>query len=387
MIVTVLAAVALLLAVVPALLFLSNLRHYQPPSPVTDSPLLPVSVLIPARDEERSIGTAIESVLANSGVELEVVVLDDNSQDRTAEIVRAWMSRDKRVRLIEGRPLPVGWCGKQHACQILADHATFDVLLFIDADVVLQPDGIARLLVFAKQRDADLVSGVPRQITDTLAEKLLIPLIHFVLLGFLPINRMRASCNPAYAAGCGQLFLARREAYEAAGGHAAIRASLHDGITLPRAFRLAGRKTDLCDATDIAVCRMYRGVGEVWRGLAKNAHEGLGSPRLIVPASVLLLGGQVMPSVLVLAALWISTTVIALAVAAVVASYAPRLIAAVWFRQSWMGALLHPLGVTLLVTIQWYALVRRLMGRPSQWKNRSYGPERFADAAVYAPGE
>jgi len=85
---------------------------------------------------------------------------------------------------------------------------------------------------------------------------------------------MRRSQHPAYAAGCGQLFLARRSAYEAVGGHAVIRASLHDGITLPRAFRAAGFWTDLCDMTEIATCRMYRSAGEVWRGLAKNATEG-----------------------------------------------------------------------------------------------------------------
>ena len=96
---------------------------------------------------------------------------------------------------------------------------------------------------------------------------------------------MRRSRHPAYGAGCGQLFLARREAYETAGGHAAIRATLHDGVKLPRAFRAAGLRTDLFDATDVASCRMYRNAGEVWRGLAKNATEGLAAPGKIVPAT------------------------------------------------------------------------------------------------------
>ena len=113
---------------------------------------------------------------------------------------------------------------------------------------------------------------------------------------------MRRSRHPAYAAGCGQLFLARRSAYEAAGGHAAIQASLHDGITLPRAFRAAGFRTDLCDLTEIATCRMYQTAGDVWRGLAKNATEGWHRPRMILPATAILLGGQVLPLVLLAAA-------------------------------------------------------------------------------------
>jgi hypothetical protein len=246
------------------------------------------------------------------------------------------------------------------------------LLLFLDADVRLHPDGVARLVAFLHESEADLVSGIPRQETGTLLERLLIPLIHFVLLGFLPIQRMRASRHPAYAAGCGQLFLARRSSYERVGGHAAIRATLHDGIQLPRAFRGAGLQTDLCDATDIATCRMYHGAGEVWRGLAKNATEGLGSPRLIVLSTLLLLGGQVSPVVLLGLAPWLPAAVFGLSAIATLCSYVPRLIAAVRFRQSFLGALLHSVGALILVMIQWYALLRYVRGLPSDWKGRTY---------------
>ena len=122
----------------------------------------------------------------------------------------------------------------------------------------------------------DLVSGIPRQETETLMEKMVIPLIHFILLGFLPLGGLRRSRNPAYAAGCGQLLMARRTGYEAAGGHAAIAASLHDGITLPRAFRTAGLRTDLCDLTEVATCRMYRNAAQVWSCWRVNATRGAG---------------------------------------------------------------------------------------------------------------
>jgi hypothetical protein len=332
-------------------------------------------VLIPARNEERSIRAAVEAALAGRGVELEVVVLDDHSEDATARIVAELAARDPRVRLLQGPPLPPGWCGKQHACVVLARAARHPLLVFVDADVRLAPDGLARMAAFLDASGADLVSGVPRQEAGTFLEKLVIPLIHFVLLGFLPLRRMRRSCRPAFAAGCGQLFLARRTVYERVGGHAAIRASLHDGIKLPRAFRAAGLKTDLCDATDVATCRMYRGAGELWHGLAKNATEGLAAPRMIVPATALLLGGQVLPLALLPLA-WAEPAAAGLAALGVVLLFSPRLAGMRRFHQSPLGAALHPLGVLVLVAIQWYGLLRALLGRPAGWKGRLYGSGR-----------
>jgi hypothetical protein len=374
-----LAAVALALAAVPAVLFWINLRLYRPPpAPDTTCPLPAVAVLIPARNEERSIQAAVESALASRGVQVEVLVLDDRSEDCTAKVVSDMEARDSRLRLLHGPPLPPGWCGKQHACAALAAEARSPLLAFLDADVRLAPDGLARMVAFLNASGADLVSGIPRQETGTLLERLVIPLIHFVLLGFLPLWRLRRRRHPAYAAGCGQLFLARRDAYERAGGHAAIRTSRHDGITLPRAFRRAGLKTDLCDATAVAACRMYRGAAELWGGLAKNATEGLGHPRMIAPATLLLLGGGVLPLALLLSAPWLPPTATALAVAATVLLYSPRLAGMRRFRQSPLGAALHPFGVTALVAIQWYALLRGLLGWPAAWKGRLYPDESRA---------
>ena len=368
----------LVLAVFPAYLFRKNLQLLLPPPfPVQEGIRPSVSVLIPARNEEESIGAAVSAVRANLGVDCEILVLDDRSEDQTAAIVTAIADQDHRVRLIRGPEMPAGWCGKQHACWVLAQEATRPVLVFIDADVRLSPDALARMASYLDSSDADLASGFPRQETVGLLEKMVIPLIHFILLGFLPIHRMRKSRYPGFAAGCGQLFITTREAYMRAGGHAAIRTTLHDGLKLPRAYRRAGMLTDLFDATDLAVCRMYRTSAALWSGLAKNAGEALASPGLIVPMSIILLGGQVMPSVLLTAALTDSPTpwpswAIGLSILAFLASYYPRLAAMRRFRQSPLGALLHPIGIFLLLTIQWYAFLRSLVGQPSTWKGRSY---------------
>ena len=151
-----------------------------------------------------------------------------------------------------------------------------------------------------------------------------------------------------------------------------LRDSLHDGIKLPRAFRKAGLATDLFDATDLATCRMYHTNSETWRGLGKNATEGLAAPGTIVPMTALLLGGQVLPFVLLGLAPLLSGTPLLLAGIATVLAWLPRWIGVRRFRQPLASALLHPVGVVALLAIQWHALVRQLAGKPSEWKGRSY---------------
>jgi hypothetical protein len=377
MLLDIFTVITCVLAVLPALMFCRNVAAYAPPPPapsVADTDVPAVSVLIPARNEAASIGAAVTAALHSEQVTLDVLVLDDHSTDATAAIVRHLAAQDARVRLVTAPPLPPGWCGKQHACAVLVTQATYPLLVFVDADVRLQPQGLARLAAFLQTSGAGLVSGLPRQETGTWLERLLIPLVHFLLLGFLPFWRMRHSRHPAYGSGCGQLFMARRQAYEKAGGHSAIRASLHDGLTLPRVFRSAGFLTDLCDATDIATCRMYRSAREVWHGLAKNATEGLAAPRLIVPVTLLLLGGQVLPVVLCAIGLagGLSPWAFGIALLGVSAVYYPRLQALRRFAQTPLSAVFHPLGIVVLLAIQWYAYGRAWCGRPATWKERTY---------------
>jgi glycosyltransferase involved in cell wall biosynthesis len=388
--ISVLTVAALLLAAIPALLTLFNLRVFVS-APKQDGGgagqgtahehLVPqVSVLVPARNEAVAIEPCVRAVLASRAVDLEVVVLDDASTDGTDEIVRRLAEQDARVRLIRGRPLPPGWCGKQHACAQLAEAAMHDTWVFLDTDVVLSPDAARRCVAFLDASQAAVVSGFPRQVTGSFLEWLLLPLIHFVLLGFLPIARSRVDNSPGLAAGCGQLFVTRRGDYLRAGGHTAIRASLHDGIKLPRAFRRAGLRSDIFDATDIASCRMYTRSLDVWKGLSKNATEGIGSPATILPFTILLAGGQVLPWVLVawsLATGWQTWPAWAVAVTlvAVALSCLPRLLEAARFRQSFASALAHPLGILVFLAIQWVALVRRLLGLQTSWRGRSLAPQ------------
>lgn len=376
---TTLALICFFCAAIPAGLLMANVVRYRR-APVAGRAAPRVSILIPARNEEANIGDCLQSVLRCPNPDLEVIVLDDHSTDRTGEIVRS--IRDPRLRLLSSNPLPPGWCGKQHACQQLADAATRPYLVFLDADVRLGAGAVPRIVAFLERTGADLASGVPRQITLTFSEKLLIPLVHFILLGFLPFGFMRRFRHPAFAAGCGQLFAARAESYRRAGGHAAIKSSGHDGIQLPRAFRKAGFKTDLFDATDLAACRMYASGAEVWAGLAKNAREGIAKPSLILPFTFLFMFGQILPPLLFVWAFFSGAEAKALALLGVGmgASHAARAICTHRFGQSWLGALLHSLSVLAFLAIQWQAAYREWLGRPAYWKGRPQ--PRLAEAAA-----
>ncbi len=374
---TLLAFLSLGFASVPTVMFLFNRKLFLPPEPLNliakegQCSVNSISLLIPARNEAQGIRVTVQAALASEGVELEVLVLDDNSDDETRGIVESIAKLDSRVRLLPGPPLPNGWNGKQHACYVLASAARFSRLVFMDADVNLKPDALVRLIEHQDRTGVPLLSAFPHQVTNTWLEKWLIPLIHFILLGFLPMARMRRRVAPAYAAGCGQLFLTNRLDYEKAGTHAAIRASRHDGVKLPRAYRMAGLMTDVVDGTTIADCRMYASAPEVVRGLLKNAYEGIGNPKLIVPFSIILLGGTILPIGTAAAAFALDCSVAFWASSlAILVSHLPRGIAARQFRQSWLGVLFHIPAIVVFIAIQWQALASHVVGRKTKWRGR-----------------
>jgi len=365
-----------LLTALPVGLFLKNSKLFTN-SPADSESLqkakqIRLSVCIPARNEAKSIGTSLKYLVESTHSDFEILVMDDNSEDNTVAIVEEWMSRSNRVRLLTSNPLPPGWNGKQFACWQLAKEAKYEWVMFIDADVRVSPDALTRCIAEQQSKGAPLVSGFPRQVTGTWSEKLLIPMMHYVLLCFLPIDRMRASTMPGFAAGCGQLFLANRETYLAVGGHSAIAGSRHDGIQLPRAFRRKGFATDIFDASDIVSCRMYENIAQVQRGLLKNAYEGIANPKLIIPFTVLLLGGTLLPWILTCVAAanaWPTWSIVSLAVLSL-ASWIPRLVAASKYSQSWFGALCHPIALIWFVGLQWIAFVQGLLGIQVTWRGR-----------------
>jgi hypothetical protein len=229
-----------------------------------------VAVLLPLRDEAARVEPCLRSLLSQEGVDLEVVVLDDGSRDGTADVVRRIADGDPRVRLLSGALLPAGWLGKPHACQQLADAAAArsEVLLFVDGDVVLAPGAVAATVALLDDSGLDLVSPYPRQEAPG-ATALVQPLLQWSWLTFVPLRLAERGGAPLAVAN-GQLLAVRREAYDRAGGHAAVRSDVVEDVALLRAVVRSGGRGTVVDGTDLAVTRMYGSWHELVDGYAKS---------------------------------------------------------------------------------------------------------------------
>ncbi len=361
---------------------LVNLRLYrEPPAGLSDDAERPLlSVCVPARDEEDNIEACVRSLLNGTYTNCEVLVYDDQSTDATPEILARLAAEDDRLKLVETVPLPEGWAGKQHACWRMAQAAQGEWMLFTDADVRFSSQMLERTLAHAQRLRADgsdvgLLSTFPRQITKSLGEILLVPMIFFLLFSYLPMWRMRQTNDPSTSAACGQFLFVRRDAYDASGGHEAFRDSYHDGIKMPRAVRKAGFKSDLFDGQALASVRMYRGFTQTWRGFAKNAFEGLGSVGLLIFLTFVHTVAHALPFlVLELVFFGVIEDRLAgwLALGACVAMLAERTALTVRFGQGVLPVVLHPIGALAMTAVQWHSWWLSVRGRRA-WRGRVLG--------------
>ncbi len=241
-----------------------------------------VSLLIPARNEAHNLVETLPGFLLQ-GVQ-EILILDDHSTDATAKVVEQFSRQDARVRLIAGLPKPEGWMGKTWACHQLAQAAQGEVLLFTDADVRWSKRGVRAVLARMEQEKAGLVSVYPRQITPTLPERVLLPLIDDVLLCYLPYP-MISTPFPSAAAANGQVMAFTRLAYLASGGHAAVRGEVLEDVRLAQKTKAAGQHMAVALGGALVAVRMYRSFEEIVEGLGKNLIEFHGRSRAILALS------------------------------------------------------------------------------------------------------
>ena len=344
-----------------------------------------VSVLVPARNEALRIRACIESLIAQNYPSLEVIVLDDQSDDATAEIVRALaFSTDlgSNRRLLIGEPLPPGWTGKSWACHQLAEVARGEYFLFTDADTVHEPEAVASVVAAAQRFRADLLTLWPYQTTVTWAEKLIIPLLFVVAGSYLPhwllISAQRVPwlarvLGPKFLARCstaaGQFLLFRRDSYLKMGGHRAVGDHLVEDVALAREIgkRIPdGWRLVSCDGTRLVSCRMYSSIGDLWEGFTKNLWPVFDGDWAAFWFAVL---WQFMVCVLpfLILPFWrrpelcfVITILLLL-----------RVISTFRFNTSWISVCFHPVGYSLALLIAANSF-RRAKGKGVTWKDRVY---------------
>ena len=338
-----------------------------------------VSLIIPARNESRTIATVLASVRASTYRRLEIIVVDDRSTDDTADRVTAIAADDPRLRLVRGEPLPDGWFGKPWACVQGARAATGEILVFTDADTRHAPDLLAHAVAGLMAEHADLLTIAPRQRCDGFWERVVMPQV-WLLLGIRyhpdAVNRARRARD---VIANGQFIMVRRASYERVGTHAAVRGEVAEDLALAQAFFRAGLRSWFAFAESLMETRMYESLPHLVEGWSKNVYLGgrrsfPDEPvrRALVPVA---LGLAVLfwlapPAVLVAALVGVLPSLMPAAALAVGLSAVFWMLMSYGMRVPAAYGLLYPLGAAVLLYIVLRSTWRG--ARRVEWRGRTY---------------
>lgn len=363
--IAILAYIVIGFTVIQLLVSVVNLcfETYLPADGKTAGPL--VSVLIPARNEEGNIGNILDDLLAQDYRNIEVLVFNDQSDDRTVEIVTSYTIPDKRIRLIDSEGLPEGWLGKNFACHTLALGARGDYFLFLDADVRISGNTIGRAVAFSEKKALELVSAFPKQIIISPGERTTVPVMNYILLSLLPLALVRISRFSSLSAANGQFMFFKSASYKEMLPHEKVRKNMVEDIQIARMFKKEGKNVSCLLGDDNLSCRMYRGFGDALNGFSKNVTAFFGNSFLL---ALLFFMVTTFGFLAVLPALPAGVSIAYLA-----AYVATRVIISVASRQNVLYniLLIIPLQFSLGLFI-YRASINRLFRR-FQWKGRNLG--------------
>jgi Glycosyl transferase family 2 len=346
-------------------------------TPVPPSRRPSVSVIVPARNEEASLRACLESLLAQVGIEFEIIVVDDGSTDGTRAIAQSFAG----VRVIQPGPLPPGWTGKNNAVTAGAREPRGAWLLFTDADTVHKPGSLARALAEAEQHHADLLSYSPEQEVHGFWEKAIMPVIFAELARTYRPSDVSDPRSPAAAAN-GQYLLITRRAYDSVGGHAAVATSLLEDVALARAVKSSGRKIFFRFGGDAVRTRMYRTLPQLVEGWTKNLALLFPQPGRLALRRLFDFVAAIIGYAIAIVAWQTGSAPVALVVAAVTSMFMLFLFRRI--RQahfSWDATVLAFLGLPLFSYLLLRSKLSYKRGKVS-WKGRTYAGESVPVAPI-----
>ena len=389
------AASAALMAAALAVTSWLSIRNYRalpevareaPGADDETAPIPSVSIIVPARNEERNVSRLLASLTTLDYPNYEIVVVDDGSTDRTAAIARDAARRSPAPMRVLSAPRPQpGWTGKNAACAFGAEQATGDWLLFTDADTEHGRPSLRLAMRTAREHGAAALSLFTQQECWSFWERLLLPFAYQQYFAGVRPQRLTRTTGPALANG--QYFLIARGAYAASGGHAAVRASLIDDVALATALKRAGYPPLPCRGERLVRVRMYQSLGELIEGFTKNSFQFLreqrGSAALVVLGTAC--GAGVLPGAIG-AALYGGPAARALGGCAYAIQVAGLIPWARAFQTPLRYALLAPVAALVFTGIALSSLLHVLTRRPVRWKGRGY-PAAAHPASVAAPLE
>jgi len=370
-------AIALLCVLLNLVLNLKCLRKPTINRIIDSKPL--ISILVPARNEEKNIGACLESLCQQDYPNFEILVLDDHSTDATISIVEEIAARNSRVSLMQGQPLPPGWTGKCFACHQLAQKAKGDWFLFTDADTFHEPHMLQATLSTAMESGSALISGFPRQQTDSLAEQVAIPILYFILLTWVPFWLLQRSRKPKMTLAIGQFMFFDAKAYRDIGGHEKVKSKIVEDVALSIAIARHGMRPLALDLSPVVSTRMYQRISDIWEGFLKWMYS---VATFSLPAFVALILAAFF--LFLVPFLWliqhlisdsIGETYLLPVVLSVAALLLMRWLVDRRFHQPIVSTLLHPLGISFMIAVGISGIFRRVRGRGVRWKGRNYNDD------------
>lgn len=321
-----------------------------------------VSVLVPARNEEHNIENLLRSLQIQDYQNLEILVYDDLSEDKTAEKVQRMALNDPRIRLINGVELPHGWLGKNHACHQLSLQADGAYLLFLDADVSAQPQLISQAMAHLQKYNLSLLSIFPQQIMHSLGERITVPLMNWILVSMLPLMLTRISGWPSLSAANGQFMLFKADDYKNHCFHQLVKSSKVEDIIIFRRLKQLGLKGHTILSNGQVKCRMYNGFNEAIGGFSKNVFEFFGNSILLTVFMALLTTFGFIPVYFALGCHW--------AIAWLAGVILLRVLVALASRQNILqNVIMLPFQQFAFFLVIFSAIKARISGRTT-WKGR-----------------
>lgn len=352
---------------------LKRIEDFEIGAPQENLPL--ISVLVPARNEEDIIEKCLASLLKSDYPHFEIIVLDDNSKDRTFAIVEELSRTHENLRIIKGKKLPPGWNGKNWACHQLSLVAKGEWFLFTDADTCHSPHSISSAFEAAQKSHSVFLTAIPGLITKTWAEKLVLPVIHFAFFVFLPFNIINFKGNSRLAIGIGPFLFIERSCYSSCGGFEAIKTEILDDMALANRVKQNNGKLCVIDGTELLTVRFYTCFKEVWAGLSKNSFQAIGSsPHILLGLALVCYFLFIYPYFCLGTAIYYGQNII-LPLLQVAAISLIKMVMAHRFKTSLLYGLFHPFMIVLIFLILFNSFRLTLFGKKIEWKERLYPVE------------
>jgi len=356
------------------MIYFKNIKNFKLPSEFMDSPPL-ISILIPARNEESNIKKLLVSLIKQDYKNLEILVLDDNSIDSTAAVVKQMELKDARIKLINGKKIEDGWLGKSWACHQLASQAKGQYFIFTDADTLHFPDTVSKALAAMIQNKLDGISVYSKQIMVTFTERMLVSFIGMGLFTMIPLVLVKKTKGKFFSTGIGQFFMFKREVYFKFGGHESVKAEILEDIHLSKRIKAAGFSYMVFDGSSNVFCRMYKNFKDAITGFSKFIfaafdYNGLSEAIAIAFYSILFL----VPFILLPIAIifeW-SKTFLLLNVLQILFVFTIKIILSLRFKERLLDVFLTPVSVCFIIAVAVNSYIQARFKKGVYWKGRIY---------------